>query len=121
MIQEQNWPHTDRVIITDEEHHGCVIVDVIKTAENKERYDADALLWSLWVDEPYRKKGTARKLIEIAEREAVKRGCKTMALEWSREESSVWVARWYESLGYYVREFGKHSALQVKKLNKEEI
>lgn len=117
MIQEQHWLSCDRILVTDEEHHGSVMVDIMKDPNTKEQLHADALLWALWVDKPYRKQGVARQLIEAAEREAKARGCQTMALEWDDREAESWTAYWYERIGYETKEFDRHSALKVKQLN----
>ena len=122
MIQEQHWSNTTtRVLITDEEHHGAVIVDILlNDPKNQEHFCADALMWSLWVDEPFRGHEVGTHLIEAAEREARGRGCKTMALEWFLAESERWVAHWYSRLGYDEKTFGRTYALMVKELNMKE-
>lgn len=59
-------------------------------------------IYNLWVDEKYRKQGTARLLIETAEREAKKLGCKSVQLEWDDKGSKPFVLAWYKRLGYRV-------------------
>lgn len=118
MIQEQKWHDMTRIIVTDEENHGTVQVEIAKDGFKGTRIEgaADALVYNLWVDKPFRKKGVARRLMEAAENEARKRGCKTMCLEWSDYDSERWVERWYERFGYMEKKFGRHSALMVKEL-----
>lgn len=118
MIQLQHWLSYDRVLITDETHHASVQVDIFKRDDFRRNYRADALLYALWVDEPHRRQGAARLLIEAAEREAASHGCRSLALEWDRREAAVWTLEWYERLGYEEKAFGNHNSLLVKQLRK---
>lgn len=117
MIQAQQWFDHERILITDERCYGSVQVYVPTT--DKEKWQdinhADALIYALWVDEPCRKNGVARTLIETAEREAKAHGCKSVCLEWDRRESEEWTLRWYERLGYEEKEFGRDCSLLVKR------
>ncbi len=121
-IQHQHWEGTcDRILIVDVRGHGTVQVDILP--EGMEKFWADAHLWALWVDEgkdarnePYRHQGEATALMMVAEKEAKKKGCKSIFLEWSLKKSPRWVHSWYERLGYEDKEFGKDCALMVKEL-----
>lgn len=106
-IIHQQWYQERRALIIDTENLSMVQVSVPDADSDDNRIDgkADALIYALWVDEPYRKQGVARKLLETAEREAKKMGCKTVCLEWDRRESEEWTLRWYERLGYNEKEF----------------
>lgn len=117
-ILHQQWYQEHRILIVDGIHRSSVQVSIPDKNADDNRIEgkADALIYALWVDEPYRKQGVARKLLETAEREAKKMGCKTVCLEWDRRESEEWVLRWYERLGYNEKEFGRHSSLLVKEL-----
>lgn len=118
MIQLQHWLSCDRLLITDETRRASVQVDIFKRDDFRRNYRADALLYSLWVDEPHRRQGAARLLIEAAEREAASHGCRSLALEWDRREAAVWTLEWYERLGYEEKAFGNHNSLLVKQLRK---
>lgn len=76
MIQIQDWESSQKIVVVDENHHGTVQVEVPKPGPYKDEYYqyADCAIYNLWVDEKYRKQGTARLLIETAEREAKKLG-----------------------------------------------
>lgn len=117
-VLHQQWYQEHRILIVDGIHRSSVQVSIPDKNADDNRIEgkADALIYALWVDEPYRKQGVARKLLETAERESKKMGCKTVCLEWDRRESDVWVLRWYELLGYNEKEFGRHSSLLVKEL-----
>lgn len=117
-VLHQQWYQEHRILIVDGIHRSSVQVSIPDKNADDNRIEgkADALIYALWVDEPYRKQGVARKLLETAERESKKMGCKTVCLEWDRRESDVWVLRWYERLGYNEKEFGRHSSLLVKEL-----
>lgn len=117
MIQLQHWGDIDRVLITYENLHASVQVDLFPNDEKrKEHFKADCLLWALWVNEQYREQGAAKMLIARAELEAKQHGCKSIALEWSADESEEWVLQWYDRLGYDEVEFGRGSSLMIKKL-----
>lgn len=116
MIQQQQWYMERRILIVDENKHGTVQVSIPEYSESKIDEYADALIYALWVDKPYRCKGVAKKLLESAEREAKRMGCRKVALEWDRRESKEWTLRWYERLGYVEKSFGNYSSLLVKEL-----
>ena len=120
MIQLQHWLSCDRVLITDETRRASVQVDIFKRDDFRRNYRADALLYALWVDEPHRRQGAARLLIEAAEREAASHGCRSLALEWDRREAAEWTLSWYQRLGYEEEAFGNHNSLLVKQLRKGE-
>lgn len=116
MIQEQKWGDFTRVLVVDEENHGSVIVKIPHSDELKAESSADAILYALYVDEPYRHKGVAKQLMEMAEAKARNMHCKTIALEWDRREAEQWVFNFYERSGYVEKEFGRYNALMVKEL-----
>lgn len=117
-IQRQHWEGTcDRLLIVSTIGCGTVQVDILQTDEQRERYHADCILWALLVDEgKTRRKGVGGVLVKTAEEEAKKCGCKSIALEWSLQESPFWVRDWYERLGYEEKVFGKGYSLMVKEL-----
>lgn len=116
MIQEQHWLLCDRILITDEEHHGSVMVDIQK---KDGRLADEALIWSLCVDKPYRRQGVATRLLETAEREAQKRGCATASLEWDKREAERFAFNFYVRRGYNEKMFGRYGSLLEKQLNNE--
>lgn len=105
-----------RILVVDKLGHGSVQVCIpdADVEDNRFRGKADALVYALWVDEPFRGRGVARRLLEAAEREAKAHGCKSVCLEWDRREAEEWTLRWYERLGYEEKEFGRDSSLLVK-------
>ena len=55
MIQYQHWEDSIRILVTDEQHHGSIQVFIPKHTEDKPLDgEADALIYSLWVEEAYR-------------------------------------------------------------------
>ena len=119
MIQIQDWEQSKKIIVVDENHHGTVQVEIPKTGPYKDEYYqfADCAIYNLWVDEKYRKQGSARLLIEAAEQEAKKLGCKSVQLEWDDKVSKPFVLEWYKRLGYRVMARNEHGRLLlVKKL-----
>ena len=118
MIQIQDWKCDKKIVVVDEINHGTVQVEIPKSGEYKDKYyqHADCAIYNLWVDEKYRKQGVARLLMETAEKEAKKLGCKSVQLEYDKESGSF-VLQWYQRLGYVVKAFGIGGPLLlVKKL-----
>ena len=115
------WKDKDNVIISiwhqnelnDTEQVGVVELAVYKNGEHKD----EALVWNLYVDEPHRRKGLARKLMDEAHKTAKHLGAKVTALEWSLEESPYWVIDWYYRLGYDEKEFGPGNALMKRPIS----
>lgn len=66
MIQIQDWEQSQKIIVVDENHHGTVQVEIPKPGSYKDEYYqfADCAIYNLWVDEKYRKQGSARLLME---------------------------------------------------------
>ena len=118
MIQIQDWRYDKKIVVVDEINHGTVQVEVPKPGEYKDKYyqHADCAIYNLWVDEKYRKHGVARLLMETAEKEAKKLGCKSVQLEYDKSSESF-VLQWYKRLGYVVTACGIGGPLLlVKKL-----
>lgn len=86
---------------------GVVELAVYKNGE----HEGEALVWNLYIDEPHRRKGLARRLMDKARKTAKHLGAKTCVLEWSLEESPHWVFDWYYRLGYDEKEFGPGCSL----------
>lgn len=117
MIQIQDWELSQKIVVVDENHHGTVQVEVPKPGHYKDEYyqHADCAIYNLFVDEKYRKQGTARLLIETAEREAKKLGCKSVQLEWDDKGSKPFVLAWYKRLGYRVMARNENGRLLLVK------
>ena len=115
-VIHQQWYQEHRILIVNGLRYASVQVSIPDKNADDSRIEgkADALIYALWVDEPYRKQGVARELLEKAEREAKQMGCKTVCLEWDRRESDGWVLRWYERLGYNEKELRRYGSLLVK-------
>ena len=117
MIQIQDWESSKKIIVVDEIHHGTVQVEVAKPGEYKNEYyqHADCAIYNLWVDEKYRKQGTARILMETAEVEAKKLGCKSVQLEWDDKGSKPFVLEWYQRIGYRIKARNENGRLLLVK------
>ena len=118
MIQHQQWHDAQRVIVVDERNRGTVQMCIPAPNYEESRIEgkADALIYALWVDEPYRGQGGATYILETIENEARRMGLKSVCLEWDNRDTPEWVLRWYERLGYVEKEFGRHISLLVKQL-----
>lgn len=78
---------------------------------------ADALIYALFVDNNYRRKGVAKSLLQLAEQQAKLNGVKTIGLHFVEEESDRFVLDWYLRSGYKL--FDKKSNLLIKKLEEQ--
>ena len=107
MIQIQDWRYDKKIVVVDEVNHGTVQVEVPKPGEYKDKYyqHADCAIYNLCIDEKFRKQGTARLLMEAAEQEAKKLGCKSVQLEYDKSSESF-VLQWYKRIGYVVTACG---------------
>lgn len=113
MIQYQNWKDEIRILITDEQNHGSVQVS-IPSYVSKISGKADALIYALYVDTAYRRKGVAKQLLKLAEQQAKLSGIRIIGIEFNKEESESFVLNWYLKNGY--KPFSKRSKLLIKEL-----
>lgn len=117
MIQHQHWADSVRILITDEQHHGSVQVFIPNSVEDRLLDgEADALVYSLWVDEAHRGCEVAKHLMEAAERELKRCGIATVAILWDGCDSPQWVLHWYERLGYEGKAFDYRCCTLLKRL-----
>lgn len=113
MIQKQTWKDEIRILITDEEHLGSVQISIplyISDIFGK----ADALIYALFVDDTHRRRGVAKRLLQLAEQQAKLNGVKTIGLEYNKDESDRFVLDWYLRSSY--KPFNKKSNLLIKEL-----
>lgn len=113
MIQKQTWKDEIRILITDEENLGSVQISIplyVSDIFSK----ADALIYSLFVDDTHRRCGVAKRLLQLAEQQAKLNGVKTIGLEFNKEDSEYFVLEWYLNNGY--KPYKKNSKLLIKKL-----
>ena len=117
-IIHQQWYKERRALIVDTETLSMVQVAVpdADLDDNRIEGKADALIYSLWVDEFARRRGVGRKLLEMAEREARRMGCKTVCLEWDCREAPEWTRQWYNRMGYSGQRESNNVWLLTKKL-----
>ncbi len=119
MIQEQHWYGVDRVLITDEEYDASVQLDIFPKGKDEgrsEHYNADCLVWGLWVDKNYRGLEVGEQLMSAAITNAKLHDCKSIAIEYDNRDTPEWVKNWYERMGFKEVAFGRHSSLMVKQL-----
>lgn len=107
-VQKQNWNEFVRYFISCE--HGIVIVDL---HDNPVCAGCRAYLWNLWVDEPYRRKGIATRLLRKAEEIILDSGYDSLSLMWEWP-TPQWVFDWYTKNGFEEKEFGGKCANMVK-------
>lgn len=117
------WKDKDNVIISMWKQDLSTLnevslqVGVVELAVHKRgEHEGEALVWNLYVDEPERRKGLARRLMDEARKMAKHLGAHTCVLEWSLRESPRWVAWWYAKLGYDEKEFSNTYALMKLEL-----
>lgn len=113
MIQKQTWKDEIRILITDEQNRGSVQI-AIPCYKCNISGKADALIYALYVDSSYRRKGIATKLLQLAEHQIKLNGLQIAGIEFDKEESDRFVLDWYFRSGY--KPFSKRSKLLIKKL-----
>lgn len=117
MMQYQDWKYSTRILIIDEKNHGSIQVSILYRDEDKPLDgNADALIYSLWVDKPYRGHGVAKHLMEVAENELKKCMIENVAISWDGNDSPQWVRSWYKRLGYKEKVFGDNCSTFAKQL-----
>lgn len=101
MIQEQKWHDETRLLIVDEEGHGSVQVSIPASGIARGRICAEAYIFCLWVDVPFRSQGAGRHLIEAAIKELKSRELRSVSLEYDSRDSLPRVLKWYKKkLGF---------------------
>lgn len=119
MIQVQDWNNPKgykRILITSERDEASVQVNIFEE-EIKQRYEgADALIYALWVNAPFRRQGVGAYLLHKAEEQAKAFGCKTVCLTWDDREAPQWVYEWYARQGYEDTVFDDNKILMTKGL-----
>ena len=117
MIQYQHWEDSIRILVTDELHHGSIQAFIPHCTEDKPLDgEADALIYSLWVDEAHRGHEVAKHLMEAVERELKRCGIETVAISWEGRDSPLWVLHWYKKLGFEEKAFGYQCSTLLKRL-----
>lgn len=117
MIQYQHWEDSIRILITDEQHYGSIQAFIPYHTEDRPLDgEADALIYSLWVDECRRGNKVAKLLMEVVERELKRCGVQTVAISWDGRDSPKWVLKWYERLGYEEKALGRECCTLLKRL-----
>lgn len=113
-VYRQDWHFCTRFILTNA--GGSVQLDLCKSIDT--RVQCDTLLWALWIDQAYRRKGYATALMNKAEELARKYNRKQIALEWDKRDTPCEIIEWYERRGYQKRAFADFEILMIKQLTK---
>lgn len=117
MIQHQHWEDSIRILVTDEQHHGSIQAFIPHRTEDRPLDgEADALIYSLWVDEAHRGHEVAKHLMETVEKELKYCGVESVAISWNGRDSPPWVLHWYERLGYEEKTLGHQCSTLLKRL-----
>lgn len=126
LTQCQKWYGFDRHMIIDTKEGCSVQLEIPNDTglawgedfrlKYKRRFEADALLFALWVDTDQRGKGRGLKMMLAAEDAARRLGCKTIALTHDIREAPLWVRDWYGRRGYETKRMGRFEWLMVKQL-----
>ena len=93
-----------------------VRAEVLLPGTDKPVWHADALIYSLWVDEAHRGHEVAKHLMEAVERELKRCGIATVAISWDGRDSPQWVLHWYKKLGFEEKAFGYQCCTLLKRL-----
>lgn len=112
-VQEQTWHYGRRFLITTE--GASVHLEIYD--EPLDEYQVQAYIGALWVEEPYRRNGLARKLLRKAEEIAKAEGMSCVFLEWRKVCTLSEIARWYEREGYDDVAFDNHGTYVLYRKN----
>jgi ribosomal protein S18 acetylase RimI-like enzyme len=95
--QVQRWAYRTKHIFMEE--HASVQLELYnKYTEDGTR----AYIYALWTDDGFRRRGRAKKLLQLAEEEARTHGYMKVRLDFSSADSADFVLNWYLRNGYKV-------------------
>lgn len=110
-IHEQHWHTASRWIISVE--GASVQLDIFPEPIHD---GIKALIWALWVDPGYRRKGLAKALLQKAEEIAKALNEPFVWLEWDSHDTGRDILQWYLRSGYNDIAFSNTKVLLKKEL-----
>lgn len=114
-VQVQYWSELKRYLLITE--GGSLQIEIYPDPRGEQ--GVRAFMYALWVDEKYRRKGIATRLIEKAESIVADERIRSVFLEWNPRDADREILEWYIRRDYYEVEFGKNGCLLKKYLQYE--
>lgn len=99
IIQRQRWNEYVRYLIVGP--HYSVSLDLFD--EYNSTFGGTAFIHGLWVDEIFRRRGLASKVLSQVERIAKRAGHNSVFLQWFAD-TPEYVLEWYKRRGYSIKE-----------------
>lgn len=93
----QDWKSYKRIIIVSDK--GSVFIDISQKSLYTLCNSVKSEIWGLFVEETFRNKGIAKKLIQYAENIIRQFKESYIAIVWNNS-TPLWVLEWYKKCGY---------------------
>lgn len=93
----QDWKSYKRIIIVSDK--GSVFIDIAQQPLYTLCNTVKSEIWGLFVEETFRNKGIAKKLIQYAENIIKQYKESYIAIVWNNS-TPLWVLEWYKKSGY---------------------
>ena len=114
-VSVHDWLMVKRVLVADEVTKSSVQLEIAN--KSLDPFGCKVFLFDLWVDREHRGKGIGNALLDQAEQVVRQMGAyKTISLEHHKDESPMWVRKWYERRGYEVMMSRNKSVLMHKNI-----
>lgn len=114
IIQEQKWANHTRILIVDE--YASVQLEIFDKPQFGS-LNITAFIYNLWTAPEHRRKGYAKRMLAVAEREAASHGQSSVFLDWNLKDTPHAIREWYMRNGY--AEVGFNSTGDYSRLKKE--
>ena len=112
----QDWKSYKRIIIVSDK--GSVFIDISQQSLYTLCNSVKSEIWGLFVEEPFRNKGIAKKLIQYAENIIKQFKESYIAIVWNNS-TPLWVLEWYKKIGYkFCKYLNNTDILLIKEINK---
>lgn len=111
----QDWKSYKRIIIVSDK--GSVFIDISQKYLYTLCNSVKSEIWGLFVEETFRNKGVAKKLMQYAENIIKQYRESYVAIVWNNS-TPLWVLEWYKKSGYkFCKYLNNTDTLLIKEIN----
>ena len=111
----QDWKSYKRIIIVSDK--GSVFIDISQKSLYNFCNSVKSEIWGLFVEETFRNKGIAKKLMQYAENIIRQFKESYIAIVWNNS-TPLWVLEWYKKSGYkFCKYLNNTDTLLIKEIN----